>query len=45
VGNAQLLKQIEMVENSLKDNAKVILTDKGITPTLFLGDMPTKINK
>ena len=45
VGNAQLLKQIEMVENSLKGNAKVILTDKGITPTLFLGDMPTKINK
>lgn len=45
VGNAQLLKQIEMVENSLKDNAKVILTDKGITPTLFLGDMPMKINK
>jgi len=40
VGNAQALKQIEMVETSLKDNAKVILTDKGITPTLLLGELP-----
>lgn len=40
VGNAQALKQIEMVETAMKDNAKVILTDKGITPTLLLGDLP-----
>ncbi len=40
VGNAQVLKQIEMVETSMKDNAKVIVTDKGITPTLFLGELP-----
>jgi len=40
VGNAQTLKQIEMVEASLKDNTKVVLTDKGITPTLLLGDLP-----
>jgi len=40
VGNAQALKQIEMVETSLKDNAKVILSDKGITPTLLLGELP-----
>jgi len=42
VGNAQALKQIEMVEASLKDNAKIILTDKGINPTLLLGDLPVK---
>ncbi len=42
VGNAQLLKKIEMVEASLKDNAKIILTDKGINPTLLLGEMPVK---
>ena len=42
VGNAQALKQIEMVEASLKDNAKVILTEKGINPTLLLGDLPMK---
>jgi len=45
VGNAQALKQIEMVETSLKDNAKVILTDKGITPTLLLGDLPVHEKK
>ncbi|MFZ6028477.1 MAG: SPFH domain-containing protein [Chloroflexota bacterium] len=39
-GNAQLLKQIEMVEASLKDNAKIVVTDKGISPTLLLGDLP-----
>jgi len=40
VGNAVLLKQIEMVETSLKDNAKVVITDKGINPTLLLGELP-----
>lgn len=45
IGNAQALKQIEMVEASMKDNAKVILTDKGITPTLFLGDLPVSDTK
>ncbi len=40
VGNAQALKQIEMVEASLKENTKIVLTDKGITPTLLLGDLP-----
>lgn len=39
-GNAQLLKQIEMVEVALKDNAKIVVTDKGINPTLLLGDLP-----
>lgn len=40
VGNAQVLKQIEMVETSMKNNAKVIITDKGISPTLLLGELP-----
>lgn len=40
VGNAQTLKQIEMVETAMKDNAKIIVTDKGINPTLLLGDLP-----
>ncbi len=42
-GNAQTLKKIEMVETSLKDNAKIVVTDKGITPTLFLGELPLKM--
>jgi len=40
VGNAQELKKIEMVEVALKDNAKIIVTDKGVHPTLLLGDVP-----
>ncbi|MGC9469463.1 MAG: SPFH domain-containing protein [Anaerolineae bacterium] len=40
-GNAQVLRQIEMTETALKGNAKVVLTDKGITPTLLLGNVPT----
>jgi regulator of protease activity HflC (stomatin/prohibitin superfamily) len=44
-GNAQMLKKIEMVETSLKDNAKIVLTDKGINPTLLLGDMPVTMTE
>ena len=38
-GNAQKLKQIEMVEKSLATNAKIIVTEKGISPSLFIGDI------
>ena len=41
-GNAQTLKQIEMTENALKNNAKVVVTEHGISPSLFLGDLPVK---
>ena len=44
-GNAQALKQMEMTETALKDNAKVVLTDKGITPTLLLGSLPISAAK
>lgn len=43
VGNAQTLKQMEMTEASLRDNAKVVLTEKGVTPTLLLGDLPVSV--
>lgn len=39
-GNAQKLKQLEVTEVSLKDNAKVILTEKGIKPQLLIGELP-----
>ena len=39
-GNAQVLKQLEMTENALRDNAKVVLTEHGISPILLLGDLP-----
>ncbi len=41
-GNAKELKQLEMTENSLKDNSKIIVTEKGISPTLLLGELPMK---
>jgi regulator of protease activity HflC (stomatin/prohibitin superfamily) len=40
VGNAQTLKQLEMVETSLRDNTKVVITEHGISPTLLLGNLP-----
>lgn len=40
VGNAQELKKLEVTENCLKDNTKVVLTDKGITPQLVIGELP-----
>lgn len=40
VGNAQALKQMEMTENSLRNNAKIIITEEGISPTLLLGSLP-----
>jgi len=40
VGNAQALKQLEMIENALRDNTKVVITEHGISPTLLLGSLP-----
>ena len=47
-GNAQLLKRYEVTEASLKDNAKIILTEKGIQPVIIFGDekvVPLNIKK
>jgi regulator of protease activity HflC (stomatin/prohibitin superfamily) len=43
VGNAQALKQLEMIENSLRENAKIVITEHGINPTLLLGSLPVSI--
>lgn len=40
-GNAQTLKKLEVTQASLENNSKVILTEKGITPQLIIGDLPT----
>lgn len=42
VGNAQKLRQIEMLERSLKDNTKVVITKDGINPTIIIGDLPVE---
>ena len=41
VGNAQKLRQLEMVEKSLKDNTKVVIAKDGINPIILIGDLPT----
>ena len=43
VGNAQALKQLEMIETSLRDNAKIVITEHGISPTLLLGNLPVTV--
>jgi regulator of protease activity HflC (stomatin/prohibitin superfamily) len=40
IGNAQKLRQLEMLEKSLKDNTKVVITKDGINPTIIIGDLP-----
>jgi len=44
-GNAQLLRQLEMTENSLNDYAKTVVTEKGVSPTLLLGSIPVSAVK
>ena len=44
IGNAQLLKRMEMTENSLRDNAKIVITENGISPTLLLGSLPVTVS-
>lgn len=41
-GNAKELKKLEVTEASLTKNSKIILTEKGIQPSIILGDIPVK---
>jgi hypothetical protein len=36
------LKRLEVTQIALANNAKVIITEKGITPQIILGDLPIK---
>jgi regulator of protease activity HflC (stomatin/prohibitin superfamily) len=44
-GNAQALKQMEMTETALRDNAKIVITEDGISPTLLLGSLPVSMSR
>ena len=44
-GNAQSLKQMEMTETALRDNAKIVITEEGISPTLLLGTLPVSVSQ
>jgi hypothetical protein len=39
-GSAKELKQLEVTEGSLKNGSKIIITEKGISPTLLIGELP-----
>ena len=42
-GNAVKLKELETMVDALKDNSKVVLTEKGIRPQIIIGELPTNI--
>lgn len=44
-GNAQILRQLETTETALRDNAKIIITQEGISPQLLLGNLPVTLSK
>jgi regulator of protease activity HflC (stomatin/prohibitin superfamily) len=44
VGNAQALKRLEMIENSLRENTKIVITEHGISPTLLMGSLPVSVS-
>lgn len=41
--NAVVLKTLQVNETALKDNSKIILTHKGVNPSLIIGDGQSKI--
>jgi regulator of protease activity HflC (stomatin/prohibitin superfamily) len=43
LGNAKDFKTLEMTESALKDNSKIIITEKGISPQLIIGDLPLPV--
>ena len=45
IGNAQTLKKLEMTENALRENAKIVITEHGISPTLLLGNLPVTVTR
>lgn len=40
VGNAKEMKRLEVTEECLKNNSKIVITEKGISPQIILGDIP-----
>ncbi len=43
-GSAQVLRQLETTEAALRDNTKIVITEKGISPTLLLGSLPVSLS-
>jgi len=45
IGNAKDLKKLEVTQASLQNNSKIIMTEKGISPTLLIGKLETEGGK
>lgn len=43
IGNAKDLKKLEVTQSSLENNSKIVLTEKGISPTLVLNETKDKV--
>ena len=43
IGNAKDLKKLEVTQSSLENNSKIVLTEKGVSPTLVLNETGEKI--
>lgn len=43
IGNAKDLKKLEVTQASLESNSKVVLTEKGVSPTIVLNETNDKI--
>ena len=43
VGNAKDLKKLEVTQSSLENNSKIVLTEKGVSPTLVLNETKDEI--
>ena len=41
-GNAQTLRKLDVTQASLENNAKIVVTEKGIHPQLIMGNIPTE---
>ena len=39
-GNAQTLKKLEVTQASLENNSKIVFTEKGINPSIIMGEIP-----
>ncbi len=42
-GNAVKLKELQATVDSLKNNSKVVITEKGISPQIIIGEIPTSM--
>ena len=43
IGNAKDLKKLEVIQSSLENNSKIVLTEKGVSTTLVLNETGEKI--